>query len=59
MFKPKLSIIFVASEPPRIALWCGNNEIEQGLVSDKGWNEHSMSWEDYLRSLMKSYRHYR
>ena len=32
---------------PNIALWCGNNEIEQGLVTDKGWNEHSMSWEDY------------
>jgi beta-mannosidase len=33
---------------PCIALWCGNNELEQGLVSDEGWNERSMSWEDYL-----------
>lgn len=30
-----------------LALWCGNNELEQGLVSDQGWNERSMSWEDY------------
>ena len=29
-----------------IALWCGNNEIEQGLVGD-GWNERHMSWDDY------------
>lgn len=32
---------------PCLALWCGNNEIEQGLVSDAGWNERSMSWDDY------------
>ena len=29
-----------------IALWCGNNELEQGLVSDE-WTEHTMSWADY------------
>ncbi len=29
-----------------IALWCGNNELEQGLVDDT-WTEHSMSWKDY------------
>ncbi len=28
-----------------IALWCGNNEIEQGMPSDE-WKA-SMSWEDY------------
>jgi beta-mannosidase len=31
-----------------IALWCGNNELEQGLVADS-WNDRSMSWEDYGR----------
>lgn len=29
-----------------LALWCGNNEIEQGLPHSEGWLE-SMSWEDY------------
>lgn len=29
-----------------LALWCGNNEIEQGLVMDE-WTDVSMSWEDY------------
>ena len=29
-----------------IALWCGNNELEQGLVGDTWGNSH-MSWEDY------------
>ena len=33
---------------PCIALFCGNNELEQGLVSDS-WNERSMSWSDYGR----------
>jgi beta-mannosidase len=33
---------------PAIALWCGNNELEQGLVGDT-WNDHQMSWEDYGR----------
>ncbi|MHB9134802.1 MAG: beta-mannosidase [Armatimonadota bacterium] len=31
---------------PCIAMWCGNNELEQGLVGD-AWSEHQMSWEDY------------
>ena len=29
-----------------IAIWCGNNEIEQGLVGD-GWTNQHMSWDDY------------
>jgi len=29
-----------------LALWCGNNELEQGLVSEN-WGEYTMSWEDY------------
>jgi len=29
-----------------LALWCGNNELEQGLVGDV-WDEKRMSWEDY------------
>lgn len=33
---------------PSIALWCGNNELEQGLVADE-WNDHQMSWRDYVR----------
>ncbi|MBI5928803.1 MAG: glycoside hydrolase family 2 protein [Chloroflexi bacterium] len=33
---------------PSIALWCGNNELEQGLVKDE-WTETSMSWEDYSK----------
>lgn len=32
---------------PCIALWCGNNELEQGLVQED-WTDHAMSWEDYL-----------
>jgi len=31
-----------------LALWCGNNELEQGLVADH-WSETTMSWEDYGR----------
>ena len=31
-----------------IALWCGNNELEQGLVSEE-WTDTSMSWKDYSR----------
>lgn len=31
-----------------LAFWCGNNELEQGLVADQ-WNETAMSWEDYLK----------
>ena len=33
---------------PSIALWCGNNELEQGLVGPV-WNDRQMSWEDYSR----------
>jgi beta-mannosidase len=33
---------------PCMALWCGNNELEQGLVGDS-WTEHTMSWEDYSK----------
>ena len=35
-----------------LALWCGNNELEQGLVGDK-WTEKTMSWEDYSRVFDK------
>ncbi len=31
---------------PSIALWCGNNELEQGLVGPE-WTDRTMSWEDY------------
>ncbi|MFH1569557.1 MAG: glycoside hydrolase family 2 protein, partial [Gemmatimonadota bacterium] len=31
---------------PSIALWCGNNELEQGLVADR-WTDRAMSWSDY------------
>ncbi|MBT7064917.1 MAG: glycoside hydrolase family 2 protein [Verrucomicrobia bacterium] len=31
---------------PSIALWCGNNELEQGLVAET-WTKHAMSWKDY------------
>jgi len=31
-----------------LALWCGNNELEQGLVGD-AWTRTTMSWEDYGR----------
>ena len=33
---------------PCIALWCGNNEIEQGWVGE-GWEGRHMSWEDYSK----------
>lgn len=29
-----------------LALWCGNNELEQGLVQDE-WTDRAMSWDDY------------
>ncbi len=29
-----------------LALWCGNNELEQGLVRDE-WTASAMSWADY------------
>ena len=31
---------------PCLALRCGNNELEQGLVGDE-WNKRQMSWSDY------------
>lgn len=31
---------------PSLALWCGNNELEQGLVDDE-WTDRAMSWHDY------------
>ena len=37
---------------PGIALWCGNNELEQGWVGDK-WNDRQMSWADYSRLFDK------
>ncbi len=33
---------------PSLALWCGNNEIEQGLTGNE-WSEHQMSWKDYSK----------
>jgi beta-mannosidase len=31
-----------------LALWCGNNELEQGLVGD-AWTRATMSWDDYRK----------
>ncbi len=31
---------------PCLALWCGNNELEQGLVGED-WSDTTMSWRDY------------
>ncbi len=33
---------------PCVALWCGNNELEQGLVGDR-WTHRTMSWADYKK----------
>ena len=33
---------------PSIALWCGNNELEQGMISDR-WDARHMSLSDYAR----------
>ncbi|MFZ4396106.1 MAG: beta-mannosidase [Kiritimatiellia bacterium] len=33
---------------PSLALWCGNNELEQGLVGDT-WDDNHMSWSDYAK----------
>ncbi len=33
---------------PSLALWCGNNELEQGLVAAE-WTAKTMSWADYGR----------
>ncbi|MFB3880752.1 MAG: glycoside hydrolase family 2 protein [Armatimonadota bacterium] len=35
-----------------IALWCGNNELEQGLVGED-WNDRRMVWADYGRLFDK------
>ncbi len=32
-----------------LALWCGNNELEQGYASDAGWAAGKMPWPDYKR----------
>ena len=32
---------------PSLSLWCGNNELEMGLVGDS-WNDWQMSWDDYI-----------
>jgi len=37
---------------PSLALWCGNNEMEQGLVGEK-WTHSTMSWDDYKRLFDK------
>jgi beta-mannosidase len=37
---------------PCLALWCGNNELEQGLVGKK-WTARTMSWRDYSRLFDK------
>ncbi|MFP4105879.1 MAG: beta-mannosidase [Phycisphaerae bacterium] len=29
-----------------LTLWCGNNELEQGLVGNE-WSDRQMSWDDY------------
>lgn len=33
---------------PSLAILCGNNELEQGLVADE-WTSSAMSWKDYSR----------
>jgi beta-mannosidase len=33
---------------PSLVVWCGNNELEQGLVGEK-WDDRRMSWKDYSR----------
>ncbi len=35
---------------PSLALWCGNNELEQmHMVSDRGWEHGEMPWGEYQR----------
>jgi beta-mannosidase len=38
---------------PSLALWCGNNELEQGLVGED-WSDTTMSWADYSELYDKS-----
>jgi beta-mannosidase len=33
---------------PSLALWCGNNELEQSLVGE-AWTDTTMNWADYSR----------
>lgn len=35
-----------------LALWCGNNELEQGLVGTE-WSDRRMSWRDYKKLFDK------
>jgi beta-mannosidase len=37
---------------PSIAIWCGNNELECGLVGNE-WDERHMSWVDYDKVFNK------
>ncbi len=37
---------------PCVALWCGNNELEQGIVGE-AWTDRTMSWNDYSRVFDK------
>jgi len=37
---------------PCVALWCGNNELEMGLVGNR-WNDSQMSWSDYKKLFDK------
>jgi len=38
---------------PCLALWCGNNEMEQGGVQPKAKNLHQMTWKDYCKVFDK------
>lgn len=33
---------------PSLALWCGNNELEQGMAAET-WTNDTMSWQDYSK----------
>ena len=37
-----------------LALWCGNNELEQGLVGRRSGPTDQMSWEDYEQALRRA-----
>lgn len=34
---------------PCLALWCGNNELEQGLIGNRGWDHGQMPWSEYSK----------
>ncbi len=38
---------------PCIALWCGNNEMEQGAIQPKARTHNELSWKDYSRVFDK------